>query len=76
MVSSLHTQTLTLSHHSLRWPKGIVSDKPLQQHLQPESEQMGEINIQYPLIKRVKEDLAETNWISLSEPSLPHPPGS
>lgn len=33
---------------------------------------MEEIIIQYPLTKRLKEDLAETNWISLSE--QPPPP--
>lgn len=71
MAFSLHIQSHTQLTPQPKAPKGVVSCKPLQHHLQSEFEQMEEINIQHPLTKRVKEDLAETNWISLSEPALP-----
>ena len=71
MAFSLHIQSHTQLTTQLTGPKGVISCKPLQQHLQSEFEQMEEINSQHPLTKRLKEDLAETNCISLSEPMLP-----
>lgn len=54
MASSLHIQPHTQLTPQPKGPKGVVSCKPLQQHLQPEFEQMEEINIQHPLTKRLK----------------------